>query len=126
MIKRISDKRKAKGERLAWNSTIKAKSYTLKKTRIKKVSDKSRKLWDECRKKVFEKYGRKCLLCGQTEGELHVHHWNFTRTQDPSKKYDIDNLCVLCSKCHNHNGADLEFYILREKIKERLKKKGIE
>lgn len=117
MLRRISEKRKAKGERLAWNSTIKAKSYTLKRTQIKKVSDKSKKLWDECRKKVFEKWGRKCILCGETEGEIHCHHWEETRTQNPARKYDVNNCVPLCAHCHRHTGADLEFYILREKIR---------
>ena len=36
MIKKISEKRLAKGEKLCWNSTIKAKTYELKRTPIKK------------------------------------------------------------------------------------------
>lgn len=120
MIKKMSDKRKAKGEHLGWNSTIKVKAYSLKRSPIKKISDKSRKLWEECRKKVFEKWGRKCILCEETEGEIHCHHWNFTRTQAPELKYDVDNIVPICKRHHRHNGADLDFYILRNKIKAKI------
>lgn len=119
MIKKISDKRKAKGERLAWNSTIKAKSYTLKKSPIKKVSDKARKLWEETRKKVFEIYGKKCLLCGSTEC-IEVHHFDECRSQNPARKYDVTNCVPLCKKHHNHNGVDKNFYLLREHIIKKL------
>ena len=121
-MKRISDKRKAKGERLCWNSTIKAKAYTLKRTPLRKVSQKAKSLWTACRKAVLEKWGNKCFLCGRT-GELHIHHFRYTRTQEPSKKYDLDNLCPLCPACHNHNGADARFYELKHLI---LKKLGEE
>lgn len=119
MIKRISDKRRAKGIRLGWNSTIKARFYTLKKSPIRKVSKKSAQLWEKTRQEVFKIYGHKCLLCGSEEN-LHVHHFQVTRTQDPSRKYDVTNLVPLCEKCHKHNGADERFYVLREKINERL------
>lgn len=119
MIKKISDKRKALGERLGWNSTIKAKFYTLKKSPIRKVSKKSAKLWEKTREEVFKIYGHKCILCGSEEN-IEVHHFQVTRTQDPSRKYDTTNLVPLCSRCHSHNGADEKFYILREKINERL------
>lgn len=119
MIRRISEKRLKKGERLAWNSTIKAKSYTLKKSPLKKISQKSAKLWAEARKICLERFGHKCFLCGATKN-LHCHHWQFTRTQDPSKKYDQDNLVMLCEKCHNHNGADEAFFRLKERITKKL------
>lgn len=120
MIKRISDKRREKGEKLAWNSTIKAKPYTLKRTPIRKVSQKAKSLWDKCREEVFSIYGRKCLLCGSEE-EIHVHHYEETRVQNPARKYDITNLVPLCGKHHNHTGADERFYKLRELIKNKLK-----
>lgn len=119
-IRKISEKRLKKGETLCWNSTIKAKKYTLKKSPIRKVSKKSANLWAEARKKCFERYGKKCFLCGAT-GELHCHHWQEARSQNPARKYDIDNLCVLCSRCHNHHGVDKRFYELKNDIEKKLK-----
>lgn len=119
MIRKISEKRLKKGERLAWNSTIKAKSYTLKKSPIRKVSKKAASLWAEARRICLNKFGHKCLLCGAT-GELHVHHWEETRTQNPSRKYDQSNLVPLCPCCHNHNGADERFFRLKERITKKL------
>lgn len=120
MLRKISKKRLAKGEKLAWNSTIKAKSYTLKKTPIKKVSDKQAKLWNEAREKCLDIWGHKCFLCGASEKDgavLHAHHYLYTRSQRPDLKYNQSNLCCLCSKCHNHHGVDDRFYELRDKIK---------
>lgn len=120
MLRKISEKRKAKGEKLCWNSTIKAKSYTLKKSPIKKVSDKAKKLWEETRKQVFQIYGKKCILCGSEE-HIEVHHFDQTRSQNPARKYDTNNLVPLCNKCHNHNGVDNRFYVLRDRIIAKLK-----
>lgn len=120
-MKRISDKRLAKGERLGWNSTIAVKPYEWKKrSPIKKVSDKARRLWDECRKAVFERWGHKCILCGATE-RLECHHYQKTRSQDPSLKYDVENIVPLCPHCHNHHGVDERFYELREQIEQKIK-----
>ena len=117
MLSRMSDKRKAKGERLCWNSTIKAKAYTLKKSPLRKVSRKSANLWEKAKKECFEHYGRRCYLCGAENCELHIHHWEETRSQNPARKYDQTNLVPLCKHCHNHHGVDDRFYELREKIK---------
>jgi 5-methylcytosine-specific restriction endonuclease McrA len=120
-MKKISDKRKAKGEVMCWNSTIKAKVYILKKSPIRKVSKKSATLWNKARNECFEKWGKKCFLCGETQGELHCHHWQATRSQEPSRKYDLDNLVPLCKRCHSHNGVDKRFYELKNDIENKMK-----
>lgn len=123
MLRKISKKRLAKGERLAWNSTIKAKSYTLKKTPIKKVSDKQAKLWNEAREKCLDIWGHKCFLCGASEKDgaiLNAHHYLYTRSQRPDLKYNQSNLCCLCSNCHNHHGVDNRFYQLQNLIQNKL------
>lgn len=123
MIKKISDKRLAKGEKLCWNSTISAKKYTLKKSSLKKVSDKQSRLWKEARAKCLDVWEHKCFLCGAEESKgyiLHAHHYLFTRSQRPDLKYDQNNLCCLCSRCHIHNGVDDKFYELKERILRKL------
>ena len=118
MIRKISEKRLKKGERLAWNSTIKAKSYTLKKSPIKKVSKKSARLWEAARKLCLERYENKCFLCGATDN-LEVHHI-LLRSARPDVKYDQSNLVTLCSKCHNHHGKDAAYFRLTERITKKL------
>ena len=119
MLREISKKRLAKGERLAWNSTIKAKSYSLKKTPIKKVSDKQSREWKNARELCFKVWGERCYLCGKTKN-LHVHHWIKTRSQCPRAKYYLSNLIPLCPNCHKHNGVDENFYRIKEQILKKM------
>lgn len=125
MIKKISEKRLAKGEKLCWNSTIKAKTYELKRTPIKKTSEKSRNLWEDCKKRVFALHGKKCFLCGR-ETNLDCHHV-LSRTGEASKyKYNERYIIPLCNKnsgckAHNHNGKDNKFFNLLSLIKEKIK-----
>ena len=83
---------------------------------LAKMSKKAISEWNKARNECFAIYGRKCFLCGQQYGELHCHHWQETRTQNPARKYDQSNLIPLCAKCHNHNGADTRFYELQKRI----------
>jgi len=107
MLSRMSDKRKAKGEKLCWNSTIKAKAYTFKKSPLRKVSRKSANLWEKARKECLERDNFQCILCGEKKN-LHCHHFQFKRTQKPEYKYLLDNLCIVCNYCHNkiHQSED--------------------
>jgi 5-methylcytosine-specific restriction endonuclease McrA len=86
---------------------------------LRKASKKSASLWSQARKECFDRFGHKCFLCGAT-GEIHVHHWQFTRQQRPDLKYDKNNLICLCGHCHNHTGADKRFYELKDLIQRKL------
>lgn len=44
---------------------------------------------------AYEFYGRKCAVCGKTEGQIDVHHKDRNR-----KNNKLDNLIVLCPKHH--------------------------
>ena len=110
-----------------WNCYLNTESKKHREMRLKgllpkkvhklaPVSKKSASLWAKARKECLAIYGHKCFICGAT-GELHCHHWRFTRAQRPDLKYDQDNLCILCSRCHNHTGADKRFYELQTLIK---------
>lgn len=56
--------------------------------------------WDNStnyRKKAFDNYEHKCVVCGWHEDEriLEVHHKDENRNNN-----NIDNLCILCPICH--------------------------
>ena len=85
--------------------------------KLAKASKKASSDWNKARKGCLELYGNKCFICGRSDLPIHIHHWQYTRTQRPDLKYDINNLIPLCALHHNHNGADKRFYDLQELIK---------
>ena len=117
----------------SFNSTLRTESAKHREMRLKGLlpkktyklaaqSKKSASLWAKARRECLKRYENKCFLCGAT-GELHCHHWMWTRTQRPDLKYDQNNLCILCSRCHNHSGADKRFYELQTLIKNKIERK---
>ncbi len=46
-------------------------------------------------RKAYEYYGKVCGECGQTEGQIDVHHSDMNR-----KNNKVNNLKVLCASCH--------------------------
>jgi hypothetical protein len=54
--------------------------------------------WLRVRRVIFDARGRRCELCGRADGEMHVHHKNYSFLG-----HELDNpscLSVLCAKCH--------------------------
>jgi len=58
------------------------------------------------RRVVFLAQGRRCAQCGETKGELHVHHLTYERFGNES----LQDLQVLCKTCHlgHHEMRGLE------------------
>lgn len=110
-LRPISAKRKAKIE----SGEFKAK----KQKPIKHISDKQKKSWEKCRTATIKFYGGKSVLSGKPATV--VHHWEETRSHNPSRKYDLSNLVLLTEAEHKHSGADNRFYEIKESIEERLK-----
>ena len=55
--------------------------------------------WQTMRRLALEHYGSTCVLCNQTP--VQVHH----RTYDRRGRERLDDLIVLCDKCHReHHG----------------------
>jgi HNH endonuclease len=54
------------------------------------------RLW---RKQVFEKYGKKCLLCQGTY-RLAAHHI-LPKREHPELQFDVNNGVPVCHKCHS-------------------------
>lgn len=46
-------------------------------------------------RKAFEKYGRKCAVCGETKGQIDIHHIDGNHNNN-----ELSNLMVLCPKHH--------------------------
>ena len=67
--------------------------------------------WQSLRKKVLRLYGRTCMRCGSTSGEMHLDHvkaW----AKFPDLRYDPGNLQVLCRECHawkEAQGTEIDF-----------------
>ena len=60
--------------------------------------------WLELRYKVLKEHGRKCMLCGRTDGTMHVDHIK-PRYYYPSLELCFNNLQVLCKDCNKGKGA---------------------
>lgn len=52
--------------------------------------------WAKRRLALFEKRGRRCESCGETKGEIHIHHLTY---ENLGKELDMD-LLILCRECH--------------------------
>lgn len=55
--------------------------------------------WQDLRYKALKYYGRKCMCCHTTEGEMHVDHIK-PRSLYPLFALDFDNLQILCRACN--------------------------
>lgn len=66
----------------------------------KALAKKSKKLytedWDTIRKKVYQRDGYRCQMCGKN-GVIHAHHIVPLKI---SKNNSLSNLVSLCPKCH--------------------------
>ncbi len=55
--------------------------------------------WRELRYKVLIRHGRKCMVCNNTDKELHVDHIK-PRSKFPKLELEFNNLQVLCADCN--------------------------
>lgn len=55
--------------------------------------------WRALRYRALREYGRVCVLCKTTEGQMHVDHIK-PRSLYPSLALSFDNLQVLCRDCN--------------------------
>jgi len=60
--------------------------------------------WQVLRYSVLRKYGRKCMACSKTEGQMHVDHIK-PRSRYPELELNFDNLQVLCRDCNMGKSA---------------------
>lgn len=65
--------------------------------------------WDVIRKRVYQRDGYRCVMCGK-KGKLHAHHIVPVRI---SKDNSMNNLVSVCNKCHRKL-EEVGFKILKE------------
>lgn len=58
-----------------------------------------RSIWSSIRGDVIDKNGKKCQICGETEGTMSLHEiWNY---DDVNHVQKLDGFVLLCSMCHH-------------------------
>lgn len=55
--------------------------------------------WKKLRRNILILYGRRCMCCGQTKGEIHVDHIK-PRSLFPEIELDPSNSQILCRQCN--------------------------
>lgn len=60
--------------------------------------------WRKLRYKILAKYGRKCMACGTTTGQIHVDHIKPLRRYWHLRLVE-DNLQILCEDCNHGKGS---------------------
>jgi hypothetical protein len=63
------------------------------------VNVEHQRLWQKLRNEALRRYGRICMRCGRTGGQMHIDHIN-PWSEFPDQRYDPGNLQVLCRDCH--------------------------
>lgn len=58
-----------------------------------------RRVWNNIRKEIIRENGRKCQICGETEGVMNLHEiWNYDDTKHIQK---LVGFILLCKMCHH-------------------------
>jgi len=55
--------------------------------------------WQKKRLQILDRDEWTCKLCGDTETQLHIHHFYYHRDKEPWE-YEIQDLTTYCKHCH--------------------------
>jgi len=71
--------------------------------------------WKEACSEVYRRDKARCVSCGEVEN-LHVHH--IESFADKDKRADVNNLVLLCVKCHRfvHSKKNINKEFIREEV----------
>ena len=59
----------------------------------------SREIWDRTRNEIIMNNGRKCRVCGETEGKMNLHEiWEYDDVKHVQK---LEGFILLCEMCHH-------------------------
>jgi hypothetical protein len=58
-----------------------------------------REVWNNIRNEIIKENGRKCQICGETEGVMNMHEiWNY---DDRKRIQKLEGFILLCKMCHH-------------------------
>lgn len=58
-----------------------------------------REVWDRIKNEIIENNGRKCQICGETEGKMNLHEiWEYNDAEHVQK---LEGFVLLCAMCHH-------------------------
>jgi len=58
-----------------------------------------RKVWDDIRSEIIQQNGKKCQICGETEGRMNLHEiWKY---DDKKHIQKLEGFVLLCQMCHH-------------------------
>lgn len=58
-----------------------------------------RRVWDNVRNEIIKEHGRKCQICGETEGVMNLHEiWKYDYVKHIQK---LEGFILLCKMCHH-------------------------
>jgi len=78
------------------------------------VNVEEQRLWQKLRNRILRLYGRRCMRCGRTDGQLHLDHiqnWQ----EYPERRYDPENVQLLCRDCHTWKHRQVREWDFRPK-----------
>jgi 5-methylcytosine-specific restriction endonuclease McrA len=70
-------------------------------------------LWQKKRLEILERDEFMCQSCGDTDSQLHVHHWTYVKNRK-IWDYENENFETLCDNCHSY------IHELKDKIKDNI------
>ena len=71
-----------------------------------------RNIWNNIRNDIIDKNGKKCQICGETEGIMSLHEiWNY---DDVNHVQKLDGFILLCSMCHHVKHIGLAGILARQ------------
>lgn len=85
----------------------------VKKVKKPTSTQVQKKLWEECKRLIKEKYGNTCYTCGKTNLEgfnRHTGHFIPKSVCGAYLKYDLRNLRPQCFACNIHAGGNGSIY----------------
>lgn len=84
------------------------------------------KLWELCKEYTRKTQKYKCQWCGKKPPlkQLHTHHIYTKGAGGNTARYDLDNMMLLCWRCHDHQSK--KYYgEFKDFVDEWLKPKGL-
>ena len=84
-----------------------------KKVKKQTITQIQKKLWDECKRLIKQKYGNTCYTCGKMNLEgsnRHTGHFIPSSVCGAYLRYDLRNLRPQCYTCNIHHGGNGAIY----------------